>query len=176
LDSGGAGLHRGGNGLSVGYRFLNDGQIAIHDDRWLTYPWGVNGGVPGMRSTKILIRADGSEETLPAKCEGIEVKKGDILYFNTWGGGGWGDPFKREPQLVLDDINRSLVSVHGARSYGVVIKDDMSIDQAATSALRAEMTSARGDVKLFDFGGDIADIKARSLAETKLPAPQAPEF
>jgi N-methylhydantoinase B len=176
LDSGGAGLHRGGNGLSVGYRFLNDGQIAIHDDRWLTYPWGVNGGVPGMRSTKILIRADGSEETLPAKCEGIEVKKGDILYFNTWGGGGWGDPFKREPQLVLDDINRSLVSVQGARSYGVVIKEDMSIDQAATSALRAEMSSVRGDVKLFDFGGDIADIKARSLAETKLPAPQAPEF
>jgi len=176
LDSGGAGLHRGGNGLSVGYRFLNDGQIAIHDDRWLTYPWGVNGGAPGMRSTKLLIRADGSKETLPAKCEGIEVKKGDILYFNTWGGGGWGDPFKREPQLVLDDVNRSLVSVQGARSYGVVITDDMSIDQTATSALRAQMASARGDVQLFDFGGDIADIKARCLAETGLPAPQAPEF
>jgi N-methylhydantoinase B len=176
LDSGGAGLHRGGNGLSVGYRFLNDGQIAIHDDRWLTYPWGVNGGVPGMRSTKILIRADGSEETLPAKCEGIEVKDGDILYFNTWGGGGWGDPLKREPQLVLDDINRSLVSVKGAAAYGVVINDDMSIDQTATTTLRAQMASTRGDVKLFDFGGDIADIKARSLAETKLTAPQAPEF
>lgn len=176
LDSGGAGLHRGGNGLSVGYRFLNDGQIAIHDDRWLTYPWGVNGGVPGMRSTKILIRADGSEETLPAKCEGIEVKDGDILYFNTWGGGGWGDPLKREPQLVLDDINRSLVSVKGAAAYGVVINDDISIDQTATTTLRAQMASTRGDVQLFDFGGDIADIKARSLAETKLTAPQAPEF
>lgn len=176
LDSGGAGLHRGGNGLSVGYRFLNDGQIAIHDDRWLTYPWGVNGGVPGMRSTKILIRADGSEETLPAKCEGIEVKDGDILYFNTWGGGGWGDPLKREPQLVLDDINRSLVSIKGAAAYGVVINDDISIDQTATTTLRAQMASTRGDVQLFDFGGDIADIKARSLAETKLTAPQAPEF
>jgi N-methylhydantoinase B len=176
LDSGGAGLHRGGNGLSVGYRFLNDGQIAIHDDRWLTYPWGVNGGVPGMRSTKILIRTDGSEETLPAKCEGIEVKNGDILYFNTWGGGGWGDPLKREPQLVLDDINRSLVSVKGAAAYGVVISDDMAIDQTATSTLRAQMASKRGDVQLFDFGGDITDIKARSLAETKLAAPQAPEF
>ena len=176
VDSGGAGLHRGGNGLSVGYRFLNDGQIAIHDDRWLTYPWGVNGGAPGMRSTKVLKRADGSEETLPAKCEGIEVKKGDILYFNTWGGGGWGDPFMREPQLVLDDINRSLVSVAGARNYGVVVKDDMSIDQDATIALRAEMAGARGDVQLFDFGGDIADIKARSLEETKLPAPETPEF
>lgn len=176
VDSGGAGLHRGGNGLSVGYRFLNDGQIAIHDDRWLTYPWGVNGGAPGMRSTKILRRADGSEETLPAKCEGIEVKKGDILYFNTWGGGGWGDPFMREPQLVLDDINRSLVSVAGARNYGVVVNDDMSIDQKATTALRAEMASARGEVQLFDFGGEIADIKARSLEETKLPAPETPEF
>jgi N-methylhydantoinase B len=176
LDSGGAGLHRGGNGLSVGYRFLNDGQIAIHDDRWLTYPWGVNGGVPGMRSTKTLIRADGSEETLPAKCEGIEVKDGDILYFNTWGGGGWGDPLKREPQLVLDDINRSLVSVKGATAYGVVINDDMSIDQTATSKLRAQMASTRGDVQLFDFGGNIEDIKARSLAETKLPAPPTPEF
>ncbi len=176
VDSGGAGLHRGGNGLSVGYRFLNDGQIAIHDDRWLTYPWGVNGGAPGLRSTKILKRADGSEATLPAKCEGIEVKKGDILYFNTWGGGGWGDPFMREPQLVLDDINRSLVSVAGARNYGVVVKDDMSIDQDATTALRAKMAGTRGDVQLFDFGGDIADIKARSLEETKLPAPETPEF
>jgi N-methylhydantoinase B/oxoprolinase/acetone carboxylase alpha subunit len=33
-------LHRGGNGLSVAYRFLVDGHIGIHDDRWLTYPWG----------------------------------------------------------------------------------------------------------------------------------------
>lgn len=175
-DSGGAGLHRGGNGLSVGYRFLNDGQIAIHDDRWLTYPWGVNGGAPGMRSTKLIIRADGSEETLPAKCEGIEVKKGDILYFNTWGGGGWGDPLKREPQLVLDDINRSLASVEGAKAYGVVINDDMTVNEGATKTLRATMATARGEVSLFDFGGDIADIKARSLQETKLPAPQTPEF
>ncbi|GAB2675004.1 hydantoinase B/oxoprolinase family protein [Aliiglaciecola sp. 3_MG-2023] len=175
-DSGGVGLHRGGNGLSVGYRFLNDGQIAIHDDRWLTYPWGVNGGAPGMRSTKLLKRADGSEETLPAKCEGIEVKKGDILYFNTWGGGGWGDPLQRDPQLVLDDINRSLVTIEGALGYGVVISDELSIDTQATADLRAKMAAERGDVSLFDFGGDIADIKARSMQETNLPAPQTPEF
>jgi N-methylhydantoinase B len=175
-DSGGAGLHRGGNGLTVGYRFLNDGQIAIHDDRWLTYPWGVNGGAPGLRSTKLLERADGTQTTLPAKCEGIEVKKGDILYFNTWGGGGWGDPLARDPQLVLDDINRSLVTVEGAKAYGVVINDSMAVDTDATQALRAEMAEKRGDVSLFDFGGDIADIKARSMAETNLPAPQTPEF
>lgn len=175
-DSGGAGLHRGGNGLSVGYRFLNDGKIAIHDDRWLTYPWGVNGGQPGLRSTKLLQRADGSEETLPAKCEDIVVKKGDILFFNTWGGGGWGDPLTREPSLVLDDIKRSLATVKGALDYGVVVNNDMTIDEAATSSLRAKMAEQRGEVDLFDFGGTIEEIKARSLAETKLPAPQTPEF
>ena len=66
VDSGGAGLHRGGNGLSVAYRFLCDGNIGVHDERWLTYPWGVNGGDTGLRSTKKLVRADGSEEWLPS--------------------------------------------------------------------------------------------------------------
>jgi N-methylhydantoinase B len=41
---------------------LEPGEISIHDDRWLTYPWGVNGGEPGMRSTKRLVRKDGSED------------------------------------------------------------------------------------------------------------------
>ncbi len=174
-DSGGAGLHRGGNGLTVGYRFLNDGQIAIHDDRWLTYPWGVNGGLPGMRSTKILERADGTQQTLPAKCEGIEVQKGDILYFNTWGGGGWGDPYLRDPALVLADVERGLVSLEGAKGYGVVISGG-HVDEDATQTLRADLTKQRGDVGLFDFGGDIDAIKARSLEETKLPAPETPQF
>ena len=52
-DTGGAGLHRGGNGVDVAYRFLEPGTIAIHDDRWLTYPWGVNGGEPGARGTQV---------------------------------------------------------------------------------------------------------------------------
>ena len=94
-DSGGAGLHRGGNGLSVAYRFLCDGEIGIHDERWLTFPWGVLGGETGKRSTKRLVRTDGSEQWLPAKAEGIKVKAGDLLYFNTWGGGGLGRPIPR---------------------------------------------------------------------------------
>ena len=60
-DSGGAGKHRGGNALRVGYRFLEDGEISIHDDRWLTYPWGVNGGTPGKRSRKELRRKNGKQ-------------------------------------------------------------------------------------------------------------------
>ena len=176
IDSGGAGLHRGGNGLSVAYRFLCDGEVGIHDERWLTYPWGVNGGGTGARSSKRLLRTDGSEEWLPAKAEGIKVKAGDLLYFNTWGGGGWGDPCARDPQLVLADVRRSLVSVDGACRYGVVIAGD-AVDAQATEKLRAELTAQRnGQVALFNHGGSIAEIKARCEAETGLPAPETPVF
>lgn len=174
-DSGGAGLHRGGNGLSVAYRFLNDGQIAIHDERWLTYPWGVNGGTPGQRSSKILVKADGSEQILPAKCDGIEVQKGDLLYFNTWGGGGWGDPFKRPVEQVASDVAQGLVTESGAKRYGVVMANG-SVDAAATESLREDLTAQRGESGLFDFGGTIADLKERCKAETGLAAPSEPVF
>jgi len=176
VDSGGAGLHRGGNGLTVAYRFLADGTISVHDERWLTYPWGVNGGEPGMRSSKRLVRADGSEEWLGAKSEGIKVQKGDLLYFNTWGGGGWGDPYERDADLVRADVARGLVSAQGARRYGVVIANDGSVDAAATEALRAKLREQRGEPGLFDFGGTIDEIKARCKAETHLEPPAAPTF
>ncbi len=175
-DSGGAGLHRGGNGLSVAYCFLNDGHIAIHDDRWLTYPWGVNGGAPGKRSTKLLVRSDGNEEWLPAKCDGVAVKKGDILYFNTWGGGGWGDPLTRDIDLVCKDVERGLVTPAGARNYGVVTDDNGVADTEASVKLRAQMGKARGEIPLFDRGGSIAEIKARCFEETHREAPATPVF
>jgi len=173
-DSGGAGLHRGGNGLSVAYEFLADGEVAVHDERWLTHPWGVRGGDPGMRSSKRLVRKDGSEEWLPAKCDGVKVEAGDVLYFNTWGGGGWGNPLERDPEVVRVDVNRGLVTRAGAKRYGVVIRDDGTVDAGATEKLRAEMTPAREGLGLFNHGGTIEELKARCLEETHLPAPEAP--
>ena len=175
-DSGGAGLHRGGNGLSVAYCFLVDGTVSVHDERWLTYPWGVHGGDPGMRSTKRLVRADGSEQWLPSKSEGIKVSKGDVLYFNTWGGGGWGDPFEREPELVRADVERGLVTADGARRYGVVLAGNGSVDMAATDQLRKRMRDERGEPELFNFGGTIEEIKSRCKKETHLDPPQTPTF
>ncbi|MSQ98190.1 MAG: hydantoinase B/oxoprolinase family protein [Xanthomonadales bacterium] len=175
-DSGGAGLHRGGNGLSVAYRFLVDGTVSVHDERWLTYPWGVHGGEPGMRSSKRLVRADGTETWLPSKSEGIKVRKGDLLYFNTWGGGGWGDPYEREPALVKADVDRDLVSAAGAKRYGVVIAADGSVDAPATQALRTKLRAQRGEFGMFNFGGTIEEIKARCKAETHLDPPQQPTF
>ena len=174
-DSGGPGLHRGGNGISIGYRFLEPGEISIHDDRWLTYPWGVNGGLPGGRSTKLLVRTDGSREYLPSKCDRIMVEEGDILYFNTWGGGGWGDPLQRDADLVAADVARGLVSVEGAKRYGVVINDDGTVDQATTTDLREKITAERPAPQLFDFGGSIEELKARCKAETMLDPPAEPQ-
>ena len=173
-DSGGAGFNRGGNGICVGYRFLEDGQISIHDDRWLTYPWGVTGGRPGKRGTKKLIRSDGTEELLPSKCDRITVKQGDFLFYNTWGGGGVGDPLTRDHARVLSDVASGLVSLQGALdNYGVVIIADV-VDDKATQELRTKMMTQRGDVAMFDFGGDIEDIRARCLEETGFNPPVAP--
>lgn len=175
-DSGGAGLHRGGNGLSVAYRFLADGEIGIHDERWLTYPWGVLGGETGLRSTKRLVTTDGQEQWLPAKVEGIKVKEGDVLYFNTWGGGGWGDPYARDPELVRTDVARGLVTPDGARRYGVVIADNHSVDAAATASLRATLVAERDDIPLFNRGGTIEELRSQCEAETHLSAPVSPTF
>jgi len=176
LDSGGPGLNRGGNGIRIAYRFLEDGNVSIHDDRWLTYPWGVNGGLPGRRGRKTLVRVDGSKETLPSKCDRVAVCKGDLLQYDTWGGGGAGDPYERDPERVLADVKKGLVSVEGATRYGVVIGEDRAVDKRATDTLRSELTGNRGAPSLFDFGGSIEEIKARCLEETGLQPPSKPEF
>jgi N-methylhydantoinase B len=176
-DSGGPGKNRGGNGLRIGYRFLEPGEISIHDDRWLTYPWGVNGGLPGARSRKTLVRADGSEQLLESKLDHIKVEAGDLLLADTWGGGGCGDPLERETGKVHFDVEAGLVTVEGARRYGVVIRADGTVDGAATTALRKEMATARGPAQLFDRGFEtIEELKSRCKAETGLEPPTAPQF
>ncbi len=176
IDSGGAGNHRGGNGLRVGYRLLANGQVSIHDDRWLTYPWGVNGGEPGQRGHKELIKANGERRVLPSKCDRVQVEKGDLLVFDTWGGGGCGDPLERDIEAVVRDVRRKLVSPDGARRFGVVISAAAEVDQEATEALRQEMRQNRGEIGIFNRGGTLEELKARCMAETGLEPPVTPEW
>ena len=177
-DSGGAGYHRGGNALCTTFRFLETGEVSIHDDRWLTYPWGVNGGHPGARSTKTLVRSNGDTELLQSKCDRIKVEDGDILYHVTWGGGGWGDPFTREGERVAFDVDAGLVSREGAKkNYGVVLSKDCSVNKSATTQLRKRMAKARGKTKLFDKGfTSISELKQRCKEETGLEPPATPKF
>jgi N-methylhydantoinase B len=72
------------------------------------------------------------------------TKAGAVFRYLTNGGGGWGAPFEREPERVLDDVRNGYVSVEGAaRDYGVVVLGDpdndpegISVDEEATRALR----------------------------------------
>jgi N-methylhydantoinase B len=173
-DSGGAGLHRGGNGIHMTYCFLADGAIAIHDDRWFVPPWGVNGGHPGARATKILERLDGTQEIVGNKIEDVEVKEGELLHFITWGGGGWGDPLERDAELVGLEIRQGLVTPEGAKTYGVVADADGVVDASATAALRESIKSDRGELPLFDYGPGIEHLRANCEEETGLPAPIQP--
>lgn len=175
-DSGGAGFFRGGNGILMTYEFLNAGIISIHDDRWFTHPWGVNGGAPGERSKKILRRADGSEEVLPSKCDGIEVFDGDKLDYITWGGGGWGNPLERETSLVALEVKQGLVSSEGAfENYGVKVNDDYSVDEAATTDRRAEMAKNLPE-GIFNYGPDMDSLRENCLRDTGLEAPIQPSW
>ncbi|MBK7709455.1 MAG: hydantoinase B/oxoprolinase family protein [Acidobacteria bacterium] len=157
MDTGGAGFHRGGNAVHKVYRYEADGEIAIHDDRERSKPWGIMGGLPGSMSTKELIRTDGTREMLPSKISRIPVKKGDMLVYRTAGGGGWKDPFDRPAEKVQKDVRNGLVSASKAKSdYGVVLNADLSIDSAATEALRVELRDQRGEFPLFSIG-DVPD-------------------
>lgn len=173
-DSGGAGLHRGGNGIHMTYRFLCEGTISIHDDRWFVPPWGVNGGHPGKRARKILEKADGTQEIVGNKVEEIHVAENDQLHFITWGGGGWGDPLERDPELIGKEVVQGLVTVGGALDYGAVVNEQGIVDVSATEALRASMRAERPALSTFDFGPNIETLRANCERETGLPAPIQP--
>jgi 5-oxoprolinase (ATP-hydrolysing) len=158
IDSGGAGEHRGGNGVEKLYRFLEPGEVSVHDDRHISQPWGINGGHAANGSAKILIRRDGGKEELPAKFDALRVEPGDGLLFVTGGGGGWGDPLARDPDAVRFDVLRGFVSLEKARStYGVVLEPESSaVDAQATDSARAELRSQRPEtLARFDFGNAV---------------------
>ena len=181
-DSGGPGLYRGGNAQRIHWRFLEEGTISIHDDRWLSKPWGVLGGEPGARSTKTLVRYsqdldDPPREAMGSKQDHMKVSAGDILEWVTWGGGGWGDPYARDPNLVALEVQRQLVTVEGAKRYGVVVREDFSLDEKGTKQLRDELKASKGEIgdrEVFNRGGSWDELKAKCLEETGLSPPKAP--
>ncbi|MFT4563372.1 MAG: N-methylhydantoinase B [Gammaproteobacteria bacterium] len=176
-DSGGAGRFRGGNGMRIGYRFLATGKISIHDDRWLTYPWGVKGAEPGRRCRKTIERADGSCEILKNKIDNIKVEPGDYLIFDTWGGGGLGNPLERDIEAIEYDLESGLITKEGANRFGAVIEDDgFTVDRFATERLRASRSCPEKIPELFNFGGTIAEIVSRCEQETGLVPPVPPVF
>lgn len=138
-DSGGPGRWRGGAGVIREIRFMGrQGSVLTRVDNVKFPPWGMNGGQGGRPGRVVLNPGTKGERVLPPVSDSVELRHGDILRFETCGGGGWGNPFDREPERVQQDVKNGIVSLDAARrDYGVVLKaDSLAIDIDATSNLR----------------------------------------
>ena len=78
------------------------------------------------------------------------IEKDDIWVGYSSGGGGYGDPLKRDPKAVIESILAGLISLNCAKNvYGVVInKATMRIDIEKTNFLRKEMSAVRGPLEV----------------------------
>jgi N-methylhydantoinase B len=157
VDSGGPGKFRGGLGYEKIIRMLEDGYFMSIADRSILSCWGVHGGLAG-RSFQVTIDPGGAaERDVDALADGEFVPAGTVIRIRTTGGGGWGDPLQRDPDLVARDVRWGKVSpAAAAADYGVVLAgqpDDPVPDQAATAAKRSSMLAARSaPLPFFDRG------------------------
>ena len=138
-DSAGPGRWRGGCGVVRELIVLEDGVLmSTRMDGCDNPPWGVGAGKSG-RPGRYVIRPGTSEErVLNPLSEGTLLNKGDVVRVETGGGGGWGDPYEREPERVLSDVLGGFVSLRAAlEDYGVfVVPGRAEIDFEATSKVR----------------------------------------
>jgi N-methylhydantoinase B len=137
-DAGGVGEYRGGPGVDYEADVLIGGEHLLRSEgsRKPTGA-GTNGGSWGAKgSIRVTSSIDGTE--LPCPQYGVERVPPFRVSIEASAGGGWGDPLKRDPSLVLRDVRDGIVSVQSALSdYGVVIgADGKSIASLAGSRTR----------------------------------------
>jgi N-methylhydantoinase B len=89
--SGGVGLHTGGDGIIREIEVLTDAQVTLLADRRSRGPYGLAGGTDGAPGRTLIIRRDGSEETIPGKSS-VRLRSGERVRIESPGGGGWGKP------------------------------------------------------------------------------------
>ena len=142
-DRAGAGEFRGGAPYQRDYRFLEkEAVLQVRSDRRAVRPYGLYGGRAGKPSMNYL-NPDGENRPLTTKPT-MNIARGDVFRHELAGGGGWGDPYKRDPRAVLQDVRNELVSVGAAREeYGVAVDaETWTVDLAVTETLRAEHKGA----------------------------------
>jgi N-methylhydantoinase B len=155
-DTGGPGRWRGGCGIIREFELLApEAVISVRIDGIDFPPWGVKGGKQG-GAGRCMINPDGNDERAVAPIsDGTILRRGDIVRIETGGGGGFGHPFDREPELVLADVRGGFVGAASAETdYGVVLTPDMTVDEAATRRRREH----RPPVALFHRAGYQASL------------------
>ncbi len=137
----GAGKHRGGYGLFRDYRILNShADLTVIASRYRYPGWGVDGGEDGSPNYIDVFHHDREEPIRKPTFTGHPLKEGELVRFVTGGGGGYGDPEQRDPELVLEDVRDDFITIEEAEEvYGVRIDPhQLEIDWEATNKLRSE--------------------------------------
>lgn len=144
-DSEGAGRRRGAPGTICTYGPKVDPMVAAYvTDGYRFPPRGTQGGGDAEASQPFRVRPDGTKEPLDPITQ-IELRPGELLEHRLSGGGGYGSPLDREPELVRADVLARFVSFERARDvYGVVFErgeltSDLRVDQAATAGQRERL-------------------------------------
>ena len=137
-DMEGAGMYRGGGGMVRTFRVIAEEAVfQVRSDRRSHPPYGLQGGQSAGKSAVVLNPNTPGEALLATKFV-EDFKKGDILCLRMPGGGGWGDPLKRDPEMVLQDVIEERITLERAEKvYGVAINGaTYEIDWGATKELR----------------------------------------
>jgi len=113
-------------------------------DHGRTGPLGARGGAEG-GVNKVSVERGASVYRPPhrSKDQDIQLAPGDVVRVSTPGGGGYGDPFKRDPQRVARDVLRGYYTRDEAeRLFGVALTAEGAIDAARTAQLRGARAAA----------------------------------
>ncbi len=117
-DSGGHGEFRGGLGLERRYLMLAPCRMKTRFERTMSPPWGINRGHDAKPAHVRIERPDGTSQT--ALKDTTMLEAGARVIIQTGGGGGYGDPRRRDHARVRTDVRRGYVSTEAARTiYGV---------------------------------------------------------
>lgn len=138
IVDGGHGEWRGGYGLVKDYRITNSSAyVTASFGRNKFPPWGLAEGMPGTPNSVEMRTTDGEIERR-GRFSKEELHKGDVARFITGMGGGYGDPRKRDPQAVLNDVMDGYITQKVAEDvYKVVIVGDpLHVDAEATARIR----------------------------------------
>jgi N-methylhydantoinase B len=146
-DSGGPGQYRGGLGQIYTWQpFAHDVHFGWTSQKTKIPPQGLFGGRPGLAG-RWIVKSGNEERELENSIGTSELNHGDVVVCLMAGGGGYGDPLKRDPELVRQDVAAGLVSLQSARDdYGVVIlpSADYQVDVTATEDLRTVQSRDQG--------------------------------
>ena len=115
-EPGGEGEHRGGKGIVLDYRVRSNGCfLTCAYTRNRHPPWPLAGGRAGSPNRVEVLRADGRVEE-HAVVTALELNEGDVIRIRTGSGAGYGDPLRRPPDRVRDDVLNDIVTPETART------------------------------------------------------------